>query len=792
MEVTIFKSMTSHVPQYFEVHEVLKRIKNGTNKKLIDEIRSEKNHEKRDLLKKKLIWICFSGKFRKRLNSELIEHSGLICLDFDNFPNIQTLNTWRSKIKKDKFTFALFTSPSGNGLKVLVKIPKCKNNDEHNLRFDALSKYWVKCKYFDNNVKGVSRVCFESYDKDVYINNDSFTYVGISKQEVEPPNSKRVLTEMIDTDSFSVFQKLLTWFESKYNLKKGNRNESLFYLASACRDFNIPKNSAVVMVSNYASKNAEDYQSISKEIPSILKSVYSRPGQNKKMNLLPSVDTAMPQDESIILDDGFTLETLESEIKNKELKEVPDEVIFWKWGSTAYKIDFLALKQFLQDQGFYRYELSEKDFLFVRVIENTIQERDVRHIKDFLLKCLHKWDKPEIYNMIAGNTKFKKEYLNYLDPIEIKWNKDTKEYAWIYFENTAVKISKNKVELVNYIDLEGFIWKSQKLKRNFYPVDKKLFINCDFSKFINNICHGDEHRIKSYRTGIGYLIHGFKNKSTVKAVIFNDEIISEDAMGGTGKGLTMQIIGHMKNVVIIPGADFNTGKEFAWQRINFDTDIVLIDDVEKNFKYKKLFTFLTDGWPVRKLYQDEVFLPPEDSPKIAINTNYTLKGDTDSYARRKFELELYPHYNKNYQPIDDFKREFITEWPKEEQNLCDNYLMFCVQEFFRYGLVEPPYVNLEYKKLVLNTSEDFVSFAESFLTNDTKYSKKDLFIYYKDEHNLKYSEFPTQRIFTKWMEVWGNYNNWKFNSRSGAGGVFFIYGTGENDFSIPGNNTLVF
>ena len=189
--------------------------------------------KKRNLLKKKLIWICFSGKFRKRLNSELIEHSGLICLDFDNFPNIQTLNTWRSKIKKDKFTFALFTSPSGNGLKVLVKIPKCKNNDEHNLRFDALSKYWVKCKYFDNNVKGVSRVCFESYDKDVYINNDSFTYIGISKQEVEQPNGKRVLTEMIDTDSFSVFQKLLTWFESKYNLKKGNRNEK-FILPCVC------------------------------------------------------------------------------------------------------------------------------------------------------------------------------------------------------------------------------------------------------------------------------------------------------------------------------------------------------------------------------------------------------------------------------------------------------------------------------------------------------------------------------------------------------------------------------
>ena len=76
--------------------------------------------------------------------------------------------------------------------------------------------------------------------------------------------------------------------------------------------------------------------------------------------------------------------------------------------------------------------------------------------------------------MIAENTKFKKEYLNYLDPIEIKWNKDTKECAWIYFENTAVKISKNKIELVNYIDLEGFIWKSQKLKKKLLSRRKRI------------------------------------------------------------------------------------------------------------------------------------------------------------------------------------------------------------------------------------------------------------------------------------------------------------------------------
>jgi hypothetical protein len=492
--------------------------------------------------------------------------------------------------------------------------------------------------------------------------------------------------------------------------------------------------------------------------------------------------------DSIALDEDDSIETdnffFEDELEYEEDKsfELPEIVEFWKWNNSGFKIDFLELKKFLQDHGFYRYELNEKDFIFIRVKENTIQEVDVRHIKDFLLRCLEGWDKPDIYNMIAENTKFKKEYLNYLDPFEVNWNKDTKDVGWIYFNNIAVKVTKEKIELVKYIDLDGFIWKTKKLNRNFSLLEKYDCVCCDFALFVENICKKDENRIKSFKSGVGYLLHSFKSKSTVKAVIFNDEILSEDAMGGTGKGLTMQIIGTQKNIVIIPGADFNTGKDFAWQRINFDTDIVLIDDIEKSFKYKKLFTFLTDGWPIRKLYQDELFMTPEDSPKIAINTNFTLKGDTDSYARRKFELELFPHYSKSYQPIDDFKREFISEWPEDEKNRCDNYLLYCLKNFLNDGLIEPEYVNLHAKKLIINTSDDFISFAEFKLHNDTKYNKKDLYLSFKNDHGIGLNEYPNQKVFTLWMEFWGKHNGWTCNSRAGGGGTCFTYGTGETEW----------
>ena len=798
-KITVFKSMTSDIPFYYDVSEVLLSIKRGKNKDLISKIRSESDKEKRDRLKKNLFYICFSGEFRKRLNEELVEHSGLICLDFDNFPNKKTLDTWLNKIKSDIHCFAAFISPSGMGIKVLFKIPKCKTNDEHNLRFDAIHKYFSNCEYFDKNGKGMNRVCYESYDPNVYVNKDSKIFTDICTNTVDKNDRLSSIKATVDSDAYTVFNKLITWFENKYNLKKGSRNENLFYLASACRDYSIDENIATVLIYNYASNKADDFPSISSEIPIIIKSAYNKVSAGKKMIVIPTESIASDEDKEIDLSsfnvdfDEVVIENIIEDTKIEDVKDESDEnkipafCEFWKWSGTSNKIDFLKLKKFLQDNGFYRYELNEKNFIFIRVIDNSIQEVDVRHIKDFMLRCLESWDKTDIYNMIAENTKLKKEYLNYLDPLKIIWNKDTKDICWLYFNNTAVKITSENIELVPYIELDGYIWKNQRIKRNFKPLSESKSNQNDFAKFVSNVCASSEKRINSFRSAIGYLMNRHKSKSTAKAVIFNDEIIADEAMGGTGKGLTMQIIGTVRNVVLIPGADFDTGKDFAWQRIGFDTDIVLIDDIEKNFKYKKLFTFITDGWPIRKLYQDEIFLPPEDSPKVVITTNYSLKGDTDSYERRKFELELHAHYSKKYQPIDDFGKEFITEWNAEEKNLCDNYLAYCAKYFLKEGLVSPSYINLEYKKLIVNTSIDFASFAETYLKDNLRYVKKNIYAFYKNENGLGPYDFPNQKIFTDWMVYWGKYKNMNTISRSGAGGSVFVYGQGLKEWKNPKN-----
>ena len=82
-------------------------------------------------------------------------------LDYDKLDNIQDV---KSKIISNPYTYAAFVSPSGKGLKVLVK---CDNDlSTHTYAFNALRSYYdnlVGCDS-DKSVKDVLRLCFVSYD----------------------------------------------------------------------------------------------------------------------------------------------------------------------------------------------------------------------------------------------------------------------------------------------------------------------------------------------------------------------------------------------------------------------------------------------------------------------------------------------------------------------------------------------------------------------------------------------------------------------------------------------------
>lgn len=223
--ITIFKNIFSKEPFYITIEEALERIRAGKSKNIVEEIRKTLDKDKANKLKSNLPSVCFSGKFEKdRTEEQLLEHSGFLVLDFDNIENLRDRQT---EIISNEFVYACWVSPSGKGLKALIKI---SNPLKHRQHFEALQQVFPDV---DKSGINVSRVCYESYDQDIYINQSAKVFTKVKKVE------KEVVYEKTNDDEV-IFKRILTWLSNKNEaFVTGERNNFIFKLAAACCRFGL-------------------------------------------------------------------------------------------------------------------------------------------------------------------------------------------------------------------------------------------------------------------------------------------------------------------------------------------------------------------------------------------------------------------------------------------------------------------------------------------------------------------------------------------------------------------------
>lgn len=178
-KITVFKDLykTKDVPYIITLEKILERIKQGNDKELIQQIRKAKSKEERNELKTKLPAILFQGEFSHRAIVGLVKSSGLMVLDFDDINHDLELFETFETIKSNPFVVAAFLSPSGNGYKAVINI-----SEEDASNYTNIFKQFKKefdYKYFDLSTSDISRVCFSSYDPDIYINYDAKIYTPL-------------------------------------------------------------------------------------------------------------------------------------------------------------------------------------------------------------------------------------------------------------------------------------------------------------------------------------------------------------------------------------------------------------------------------------------------------------------------------------------------------------------------------------------------------------------------------------------------------------------------------------
>jgi hypothetical protein len=217
------------------IDKALERIKNGKHKDVILHLRAIESKAQYDVEKGLLTGVCFSGTFEKRTDDALIEHSGMACIDFDNHPDAKRL---KDELSKDEYIYACWLSPRGNGVKALVKIPASKEN--HRKHYEALFERYPES---DKTCKNESRLCFESYDPDLYLNKESKEWTKFTTKKVVE------MKRRVETDDENVFEKLITWqYRRSSYFSSGNRNTFIYTLASALCRCGISKSSTESMI----------------------------------------------------------------------------------------------------------------------------------------------------------------------------------------------------------------------------------------------------------------------------------------------------------------------------------------------------------------------------------------------------------------------------------------------------------------------------------------------------------------------------------------------------------------
>jgi hypothetical protein len=372
-----------------------------------------------------------------------------------------------------------------------------------------------------------------------------------------------------------------------------------------------------------------------------------------------------------------------------------------------------------------------------------------------------------VYNFFAkSTTRFSESYLNQLATKDLAMIRDNENESYLFFLNGVLKITKDSKELIDYINIGGFVWQKNIIPHNYNESN----LTSDFEKFILNVSNNDTNRKLVIETSLGYLLNNYKKQDEGLAIIFYDETLNDNPSGRTGKTLISKALSQCRKLVTLNGKEFNNKGQFPYQTINLDDNIICFDDMERSFKFETLFSIITGNLTLNKKNLQPIEIPFSRSPKIMFTSNYILSGVGDSHDARKIEIELYRHYSKTYKPINEFGKLFFSQWEKNEWDAFFNYMIGNIQKYFNNGLLFSELKTGKTKKIIANTCEDFFDFCENeFLWQENHfYATKEIMSAYNDGHR----EVPRSMNvswFGRWLGTYFDFKQWKREDSTNGG-----------------------
>lgn len=404
----------------------------------------------------------------------------------------------------------------------------------------------------------------------------------------------------------------------------------------------------------------------------------------------------------------YIVEGLRPEIVKDKTK------VFWKKSEKRdEKLEIMPTRfgRFLEENDFVKYyPEGSNDFDFCKLDGKLVDITSTKRVKDFVITYLKRpefGDEP--HDFFFNNTKFfKEDYLSGISTKSFDIKRDTKEEAFLYYQNGVVRVTAEKIEVLPYSSIGGYIWKKHVIQRDFVSGATG---KGEYERFVELIS-GNEVKTDAFKSAIGYMIHEYRSPSKAKCVILNDMNLESEPKGGAGKGIFCKALSHVRRLAKIDAKQFDASDTFAYSGVDPTDQIVEFSDADKKMDFEKLFNVITDGFRIRRMYKDIIVLPPEKSPKIIITTNYAIKGRGGASRRRRYELEFTDHFNEDHTVEDEFGHNLFSDWDNAEWNRFDCFMAECVRFFLKNGLIKDIHKTLAAKTFEANTGTSFKEWCE--------------------------------------------------------------------------------
>ncbi|WP_291053294.1 MULTISPECIES: VapE domain-containing protein [unclassified Empedobacter] len=250
MKFTLFQNF-NEVINTIPVEQIVTEIKEGTYKSQILYLRKSLEQGKMEpyeKAKKSLLAFTPSATFKGGRKLDYLQHyNQIIVLDIDKVEK-NKLAEIKLKATELSTTFVAFISPSNNGLKLFIKVST--NQDEHKNTYNIIKEFYEKELEIeiDKSGKDITRLCFYSFDPEIYFNSNAEVFSCHSEQNchfelVETSNSvshpelvsgshntnKSNISNLNTTDL--LYDHCVRFTKQKMDYAEGNRNNFVHQLA---------------------------------------------------------------------------------------------------------------------------------------------------------------------------------------------------------------------------------------------------------------------------------------------------------------------------------------------------------------------------------------------------------------------------------------------------------------------------------------------------------------------------------------------------------------------------------